>query len=724
MSLFSRGWRCRTPAVMQMEATECGAACLAIILGYYGRFEPLEKLREQCGVTRNGSRASLVLQVGRSYGLRASGYQMPPADLLRLRRPVVVFWNYEHYLVYEGVSRNGDRIYLNDPAEGRRIVGREDFERGYTGVVLAFEPGESFEKSPRRASAFQELSALSKGAGSLVFWMFWGGFLLSVVGLAMPAAFQVFVDDVLIARDDWLMPTLWMFLAALLLGVLIRIATAALSRRLFVYVCVNRFAALLRHMLRLPSGFYSCRNAGDLQHCLSVSGRQAMAYIRSCADVANCVFSAVAYAILMLLYSPWLSLLAFGLTLLACLCLMFMTARHAAADQMLADQRSRLLDSVVSGVDNLESVKVAGQENFIFRAWCAELSSYVQKRTSWGLSASLFRKLPLAMIFFSSVALFCVGAGEVSAGAITQGELFAFIVVAGCFSSFGMSIAAKVGELGPQRAKLARTMEIMDYPEDDIFSREQGKTVSESSDSSLELKNVSFSYGSHHELALSSVNLELKRGCRIAVVGASGSGKTTLAKIASGLLKPKSGQVLLNGRPIEEYSAGEFRKNVAVAEQNARMFSGTVSENLSMFSLAANGRNLKNAMNDACIEEELAGRGNPLRLEVAENGANFSGGQCQRLEIARALARNSPLLILDEATSALDALTEKRIDMAISRRRCGVLIVAHRLSTVREADEIIVLDRGHVAERGRFEELMRRDGLFRRLMTLEEGGDV
>ncbi len=719
MNSFFSGSRFKTPYVQQMESAECGAASLAMILGYYGRFESLETLRDDCGVTRNGIKASYILRAARKYGLKASGYQISCSDLFQFRRPLIIFWNFEHYLVYEGCSPDHSRIYLNDPAEGHRIVDLATFENSYTGVALDFEPGKDFQTKKRNDGIFPTFKRITRGIETPTFQLIWGGVLLSVIGLIVPALFQVFVDSVLIDRDEWLIPLMAVFFCCIVVSSIIKIIISLIFRKLSLFLKVNRTVSLFRHIFSLPSGFFSRRNSGDLQHSLFISSDISFDFLQYFSDCATWLIAAGLYGVLMLLYSPVMTAAVLVITFLECIFLMRVLERLAVMEQSQIDLRTKMLDSVISGVDNLESVKTAGRENFIFRYWCDNLAAYNLRQTSFGILNVFSSRIPSAVGFLGSIILFCIGIRFVMQGEMTMGELFAFILIAEFFVHPCVHFMESFARFRVLQAQASRIDEIYRCPPDDIFSDSSCGLLTEYSSVRLELKGINFSYGIYCEPVLRNVSVTVEPGKKVAIVGASGSGKTTLAKIAAGLLKPSSGEVLLNGIDIGKYTADEYHRLVGMVDQSSILLSGTVGENLAMFSPVMNSRNIKNAMQDAHIENELLKRGNPVNISVLEHGSNFSGGQCQRMELARVLARNTPLVILDEATSALDAITESKIDMSVSRRGVSVLIVAHRLSTVRNADEIIVMDQGRIAERGTFADLLKLNGHFTRLMTLE-----
>ncbi len=711
-----------TPTVLQMETAECGVACLAMILGYYGHYESLENLRDVCCPSRNGSKASVLLKSGRKFGLKSSGYQIPVNDIFKVKRPLIIFWNFEHYVVYEGCNKQHSEIYINDPAEGHRIVDLQTFEHSYTGIALAFEPGEDFVKNNSSVSFFQVISHTLNSVKSSLWQIVWAGTISVFLGIALPSCLLLFIDGVVISNEsDWLNSLLIAFGITIVFTVIINIVMQILIGRTLLFLQFNRTINFFCMLFKVPSSFISKRNLGDLQHRLSLTSSVSCEFIQILNSVIIGLVSAIVFFVMMLCYDYRMAFLSLFLILLEFLLISSVASRRFELEQKVIDQRTKMLDAVISSVDNLESMKITGNENYLFNYLSGNLSSYNMRMTSSDLFSMFYTQIPNLVGYIRNTIIFGFGASLVISGDITLGMLCAFLVVAQCFASPCIYFVNGYNRLNFLKAQLVRITEVEQYPHSDIFAKTSYNLADKKSTSvTMELRNVSFAYGLMEDEVVKDVSLTIKPGQKIALVGASGSGKSTLAKILAGLIKPTKGSVLVNGREINTYCAEDFYSLVGMVEQSSKLFSGSVGDNISMFSPVINSISFKNSLQDACIENDLLQRGNPLNIPVAEGGSNFSGGQCQRLEIARMLVRNTPFLIMDEATSALDMLAEQKIDLAITKHQKSILIIAHRLRTIRNADEILVMDHGKIIERGNFDELMKLGGHFAKLMQLEE----
>lgn len=717
---FSR--RKKTPTVLQMEATECGAACLAMILGYYGRFEPLEKLRVDCGVSRNGSKASLVLKAARLYGLEAGGFRVLTPDLDNLRTPMILFWNFEHFVVYEGRSRNGKYFYLNDPGTGPRVVDREVFESSYTGVALEFKKGKDFKKAGKPLSVWKAMLPMLRNTSSVMSAVIWGGLLLVLPGIILPSLMQIYVDSVLQNNNQWLVPLLIFFAVTMILQVLLRSLVLLALRRGELQLAVNKTMEMMQWLFRLPTSFFLQRSKGDLQTRVGLNSSVANTAFSTVADNVVKLLTATFFLVLMLQFSTILSLVTIGFMLIDIFFLKVVNKKRQVLNQSLTMLSTRMYSSVITGVGMMENLRAAGREDAMFRQWTGQLAELNHKQLEFQTGITYFNTVPSFLNSVGNVVILCAGALLIMKGDLTLGGMFAFQSLTSAFVAPMTALLMAGAEVQTMKADVERINDVYKYAPENIFRQPEANEVAEqpADYASFEMRNICFGYSRFDPPLLEGFDLKVEPGKRVALVGASGSGKSTVAKLANGTLIPWGGEILLNGRPMSTYTRDEYYSMVGTVDQNIILFSGTVGENLTLFAPSYEATELQRAVRDACIEQELTARGNMLDQRVEEGGRNFSGGQRQRLEIARTLTRFTPLLILDEATSALDPVTEAEIDKAIRRSGCACIVVAHRLSTIRDCDEIILMDSGKIVERGTHEQLMAANGNYAALMMQEQ----
>lgn len=717
--------RRRVPTVLQMEATECGAACLAMILAAYRRWVPLEELRAACGVSRDGSKAGNLLRAARQHGLAAKGYRVELPQLARCRLPAILFWAFDHFVVLEGLNPRTGAAWINDPASGPRLVPADEFDRKFTGVVLTFEPGPGFSRSGAALSLVGGLLSRlgrSRWAVALQALISIG---LVVPGLAAPILTQVFVDEILIPRlYDWSAP----LLLGLLLTAITRGGLAALQRaltlRLEAKLSAVEAARLFWHLLSLPIEFFALRYVGDLASRVgSVERVASLLAAQTGASIAAAVTVAF-YGVIMALYNPVLAAVALGAVAANALFLRMAWRRQDDAARRQVREMARLGGTSMAILASVETLKAAGREIDAFGRWAGVQAAYLNAEQTMARTAALLAVVPRALQQLTNIAILGVGGLAVMRGDLTIGGLVAFqALAAGLSVPVGtlVNLAASAQAMTSELARIADVLRYKPANRPDIHLDPGAPNHRQRPIGRLELRDVTFGYSALAPPLLDGVSLVLEPGARVAVVGGSGSGKSTLGRLAAGLYRPWSGEVLLDGAPIEHIPQAALASHVAHVDQSVFLFRGTVRDNLTLWDPSTDDAVLVRALADAGLLATVEARSGRLDSPVLEFGANFSGGQRQRMEIARALATDPALLILDEATAALDPLVEEEIEAAIRRRGCATLVIAHRLSTVRDADEIIVLDRGKIVQRGRHEQLQAVDGPYRHLM--QSGAD-
>ncbi|MFC4589585.1 NHLP family bacteriocin export ABC transporter peptidase/permease/ATPase subunit [Sphaerisporangium corydalis] len=712
-------WRKRTPTVIQMEAVECGAASLAMILGYYGKFVPLEELRAACGVSRDGAKASSVINAARRYGLIARGFQMEAQDLRTAAKPVIIFWAFQHFLVVEGVrTRFGkEMVAVNDPASGPRLVDWEDFDSGFTGVVLTFEPSPDFRPGGRPTRVGQALLARRMPSGRALPLVLLASLLLVVPGIIGPAFSRVYIDRILSGRDPgYLVPLLFgMGLTSVAVFVLTSVQRHYLLR-LEIRLGLVSSARFFRHLLRLPVEFFLQRRPAEVAKRVQANDTVAEILSRDLAVTAVNLVLVLFYAAILIRYDLLLGLVGVAMALLNILVLRRVSRSRTDAVAALRADLGNLTSTTFNTLQLIETVKASGAEPNAFQRWAGFLAKAVTAKQRLGVATATLTVVPPLLAGVNSGLILLIGGLRVVDGVISVGMLVAFQTLLNALSRPVTQLTNLGGQLQDISADINRLYDVERYPVAHVFEPRPAPPVDVRLDGSLEFDDVSFGYNPIAPPVIKNLSFSVVPGRRVAIVGNSGSGKSTVGKLAAGLYVPGSGQVLLDGLPREAYSRTAVAVSVAYVDQDISLFEGTVRDNLTLWSDDIPDEVVIAALRDAAIFDMITARPGGLNSNVREGGRNFSGGQRQRLELARALSVQPTLLVLDEATSALDSETERIIADNLRRRGCGCLIIAHRLSTIRDADEILVLDQGEVVEQGRHEELVAKGGHYARLI--------
>ena len=709
----------KTPVVLQMEAAECGAASLGIILGYYKKYMSLEQLRELCGVSRNGSNAANVMAAAETLGMKAEGFSYEPEELKKLIPPFIIHWDFNHFVVFEGMDAKTGEIFLNDPAVGHRSVPWTEFEESFTGVTLVLRPGENFVRDGEPESVWRTLlSGILKDRYALGF-ILGVGLCLSLVNLGVPLISQTFLDDVLtFAHRGWLFDVLLALFISLVLTLTLNFLRLWCLLRWQGKMTIDDSSSFLSYVLKLPVSFFQTRYSGEITSRVQfhesiadfVTGRLAVAVL----DFAIAVF----YLFLLVLYNIKLTIIGVIFTAIN----IFVTW---ASYQWLQEQRMKLLQEQgnlygisVAGIASIETLKANGNEDDFFVKWSDANAKYLTMAQRQEYYSQFINFVPAALGGVNGAIIMAEGGFSIMDGLMSVGIFVAFQSLMQNFQMPVERITAMSQDIQQTSSQMMKINDVYRYPLDPekTLTAETMKALPPKLSGRLELKQVNFGYSHTLPKLIKKLNLKLEPGRRVAIVGRSGSGKSTLAKLVSGLYQPWSGQILFDGVPSTEIPREIFAQSVAVVEQEIFLLEGTVAENIALFNPNVPRHDIIQAAKDAMIHEDIALMRGGYDAMLEEGGYNLSGGQRQRMEIARALAANPSLLILDEATSSLDPVTEQEIMKNIRRRGCACFIVAHRLSTIRDCDEIIVLEKGRVVQRGTHETLMEEDGYYRKLI--------
>ena len=720
------GTRARTPTVLQMEAAECGAAALAMVLAHHGRFVSLEELRTACGVSRDGSKASNIIRAASRYGLEAAAFKLELAELSQVPLPAILHWNFNHFLVLEGIR--GRRVFLNDPASGPRQVDIDEVDQCFTGVALAFEPADGFQPGGDRAGLVDAFEDRLPSIAPAMFYAVLAGIGLIIPGLAIPTFSRVFVDEVLIGNKVTWLP-------ALLAGMLL---TAALRATLLYAQQHTLLQARLKldivgastfmwNVLRLPVPFFASRAAGDLASRVALNERLsevlASRLVQGFVDLTSVVF----YFILLMWFDYKLTLIVIIVAILSIVIHRVLSRRRIDEARRLQNDAGRLAGISMSGLQLIETLKAGGGESDFFARWAGHHAGVALTQQQMARSGALLATVPAFVRALGNVAVVSVGAWQVMNGQLTIGGLVAFQSLAATFVGPFEGLLQLATTLQEAEGDVSRLADVV-QSRPDPHARSTDVAVAGSAPvrlaGHLRLENVSFGYSPLEPPLIRDFSLELQPGQRVALVGGSGSGKSTLAKVISGLYPPWSGSILFDGYPQEKLPRSVFVNSVSVVDQEIFLFEGTVRDNLTLWDQTVPDAVVIAAAKDACIHDDIVSRPGGYEGQVEEEGRNFSGGQRQRLEIARSLVVSPSLLLLDEATSALDPTTERLVDDNLRRRGTTCVIIAHRLSTIRDCDEIIVLEKGVVVERGTHDNLMAAGGAYSRLVLADEGRDA
>lgn len=715
--LFSRKKkRIKVPTILQMEATECGAASLAMVLAHYGLWLPLERLRQECGVTRDGSNARNILQAARRLGCTAKAYAWP-ADVLRTKEyPLILHWEFNHFVVLEGIQ--GDTAYLNDPAMGRRTVPWEDFTGSYTGIYLSILPSEGFRPMGSRYNVYRAVAEKlwqDKWAALFVLIL---GLCMIVPGLAAPVFNQIFLDEILTgAHVDWMSRLCAAMAAAILLSGIMSWMRAAVLTIWQKKLTLADASSFFWHVLRLPVQFFQQRHAAEVASRVSFNESVADVLSNSAATAALDFLVAAFYLLLLFQYSVPLTLIGLFFSLVNLFLFAYMRRKLTDLTMRIQQDSGKEYGTLMNGLMMIETIKSNGGEGDFFTKWAgyrAKAVAATQEALLWSTNVSL---LPSLFAGINGALIMAVGGFSIMEGVMTAGIFIAFQNLMGAFQAPFQKIIDLGTMLQTTEMQMQRLDDVRRYEIDGLnYPAEEGNFPKDRLSGELELEDVSFGYSPLSPPLLEQFNLHLRPGQWVAVVGASGSGKSTLAKLIMGLYEEWSGQIRFDGVRRREIPRAVLVNSVSSVDQDVFQLTGTVAENIALFDETLRRSDILRAARDACIHEDILAMENGYESMVSEGGRNFSGGQRQRLEIARALAKKPALLVLDEATSALDPLTEHKVLENIRRRGCSCVIVAHRLSTIRDCDEIIVLSQGKIVERGTHREMMQHDGPYRQLI--------
>jgi NHLM bacteriocin system ABC transporter peptidase/ATP-binding protein len=713
----------KVPTVLQMEAVECGAASLTMILGYFKKYIPLEEVREKCGVSRDGSKASYILKAARFYDLEAQGYREDAASVLALKMPLIIHWNMDHFIVLEGESKG--KYYLNDPATGKRFVDKATFNKSFTGIAIEFTTGPKFEASGNKNKIFDVFKKQLFKYSKEILYVSFTGLIMTIPTLLIAWLAKVFLDDICMnGRVQWIYG---LIIGILLVAVLKGISNylyRLLNYRLLEKIRLSETSRLIWKTIHLPVNFFMQRSIGDIsarvKNVDNISNFMAIEII----NAFSALLAMIVFSIVLFIYNPLLTGMILILFTVNMLLLLINAKNQESVNNRISLSTMKLMGNSISDIQLIETIKTTSSEQAFFEKWSGYQAKITNEKQEASARIETFMNLPSLISMLASIVVLYVGGDLIINGKLTVGTLVAFQSIMTSFFAFS-SIINQTGIKFPKAlADMKRVEDIHNYSSShsDTSSQNDSANFEEIDDDivsiqgHLKIENLTFGFNSYEDPLIKDFSLDLKPGKRVALVGSSGSGKSTIAKLIAGIYKPWSGEIYLDLKAINTFSNPVINKVITMVDQEIVLFAGTISENISLWQQVLDEAQLIKAARNACIHSEIAARPGGYQYVMLEDGQDFSGGQKQRIELARAFLHDPRIMILDEATSALDPATELLVDLNLRKQGYTCIIVAHRLSTIRDCDEIIVLDKGKIIQRGNHESLLKESGLYAELI--------
>jgi len=710
-----RRHRVRTPVRLQMEATECGAASLGIVLWHYGRYVPLEELRERCGISRDGSNALAMKRAAEQYGLEVAAKRTRAGSLKTMDMPVIAFWRNSHFLVVEGHGPHG--WYLNDPALGHREVSDEEFSESYSGLILRAVPGAEFVRGGRPPRLVSRLGRYLVGSRDGVLLMAFLGILLIVPQILIPGISRLFVDWLDGGPQVQVTTLLSVMVFAAVLQAAIIGLQGTVGMRLATKMSIVLQSAIVSRLLSLSAGFHAQRGAAALAQRALLPESVAATVSTMFSTMAVGIISSVTAIALMLLAYPPAGLVALTALLVIVATMMWVSRRRRTLAMRMIREQLDVVGLTVVTLGQIEVLKASGSEDHIAARWTSAHDRFLTALQNLGQRTVIPDLVPGFLLMVANVGVTVVGLIGVTTGKLSMGSFVAVQTLLGLALSPAAMVVGQVQAAETLTGQLDEIDDVLHYEPARVTVVEVTAPDVTVLRGELSLVDVTFGYDPNHAPLITNFSLHVSPGSRVALVGPSGCGKSTVARLVTGLYVPWSGEVLIDGYPRVAWPERLLTREIALVDQDPMIFAGSFRDNITLWDPTIGDADVIEAARAAHLHDEIARRPGSYEAILRAGGSDLSGGQRQRLEIARALVRRPSLLVLDEATSALDAATEASIDLAIRRLGASAVVVAHRLSTVRDADEIVVLDKGQVVERGRHDDLILNDGPYRRLVA-------
>ncbi len=711
----------KVPVAMQLEALECGAVCLAMILAYYGKWLPPELVRADCGVSRDGSNAKNIAKAAQSYGFKVQAFKRTPKIIRENGKfPCIIHWNFDHFVVLCGFK--GKYAYINDPAKGAVKISEEEFDKAFTGITLEITPGEDFQPYGKRQSlpdAFRKEFIKSKAPAAVISFV---SCILALFAVIYPFMSGLFIDELSGGHNGGLLRG---FTAVMLILAVLQLTAAwiqtACSLRIKGNLSVISCSTYIWKMIRLPMEFFSQRTASDLfirmdmlEDLISSLSNIIIPLVTNTIATAFCL-------IFMFRQSHTLTVISVCALMVNLFLSRLIARTHENAVRVMERDKEKFASETISGLGMIETIKVSGAERSFFEKWAGLQAAANAQGVRAESAERFFSRIPELLSGFVNYTILLIGVGYVMQGRFSIGMVWVFQGMLNYLMSPVFTLSSSRKRLQTMRTQYERAEDILSYPAD-INITDTNESAGEGIyklNGSIELNHITFGYSRLAEPIIKNLSLSVRAGSKVAVVGTSGCGKSTLSKLISGLYEPWEGEILFDGKPRQEISRDVMTGSIAVVDQDIMLFEGTINNNIKMWDQSIEDFEAIMAASDAQIHDDIMAREGGYQAMLTADARNLSGGQRQRIEIARVLAADPSVIIMDEATSALDAKTEFEVTKAINDRGITCIIIAHRLSAIRDCDEIIVLDQGSIIERGTHEQLIKLGGKYTELVTNE-----
>lgn len=710
----------KVPVILQLEALECGAASLAMVMAYYNKWIPLEQVRLDCGVSRDGSNAKNMLIAARSYGMSAKGYRYEPDSLREKGRfPCIIHWNFNHFVVLNGFRK--DKAVLNDPAKGLVEVSMKEFDEAFTGVCIMLEPAEGFVADGKKKSIMKFAQKQLMGTGTAMLFTVMVSLISALIGVIHPVFSRIFMDRLITGKNpDWVAPFFLFLSTFALIQIVLSGMQAIYSLKIQGKLAIKANAQYMWHVLRMPAEFFTQRMAGDIVARKDTNASIASTLINTLAPTVLNMIMMVFYLVIILRYSVALTLIGIGGMILNIVLNQYISSKRINISRVQMRDTAKLSSTTVAGIEMIETIKASGAENGFFEKWSGYQASVNTQNVKTMKLNQYYDLISQIMSSLVNMIILALGLYMIIQGQFTVGTFFAFQAMLSAFMAPVTELASAGTTIREMRTNMERIEDVMEYPTDVEYKQNSKEEISyDKLTGKVELKNVTFGYSRLAPPLIENFSMTLEVGQKVAFVGGSGCGKSTLAKLISGLYQPWSGEILFDGKPISEIDRNIFTGSLAVVDQDITLFEDTIANNIKMWDSSIEDYEMILASRDASLHEDIMQRDGGYQYKLMEGGRDFSGGQRQRMEIARVLAQDPTIMIMDEATSALDAKTEYEVVKAIKDRGITCIVIAHRLSTIRDCDEIIVMEHGKIVERGNHEKLMAQHGKYEELIMSE-----